>query len=418
MTDLPHIAARIFGTPLVIEHSRAEEVARALGPRLLGLGSAGEPPRPVVAVPGAVATRKPFEITDQGVAVIAVTGTLVHRAAAAMQPASGALTAYTDIEAQVLDAATDPQVRAILLDIDTPGGEANGVFDLANTIREAAEVKPLWAVADEWALSGGYAIACAASRVVLPQKGAVGSVGVLALHLDVSDQDKAEGLRFTTVFAGARKNDFNPHEPLSEEALGVLQAAVDRTYELFVAGVARHRGLTKAGVRQTQAAIYEGEQALAVGFADAVMPFREALAELTETINGRAMGLTRPSSAASAAHNPPRTKETIMSETGRTVRAPGGGAGGASMDYAAACDIAAMCATAGQPEMTARLLAASLTPDQARPLILNAQAAASGPELSSAVQPATEASAWPNGEAPVVTACKALAAQSQRHRQA
>ena len=62
---------------------------------------------------GAVATRKPFEVTDQGIAVIVVTGTLVHRAAAAPQPASGALTAYTNIEAEVLEAATDPRVQAL-----------------------------------------------------------------------------------------------------------------------------------------------------------------------------------------------------------------------------------------------------------------------------------------------------------------
>ena len=217
-----------------------------------------------------------------GVAVIEVSGSLVNRSSG-MDAQSG-LTSYEQLGNEILDAATDPQVRGILLRLDSYGGEANGAWDVASLIEEAARMKPVWAAVDDWALSAGYLLASAADRIWVTRTGGVGSVGIIAMHLDQSGWDAANGLRYTTIFAGDRKNDFNPHEPLSEGARSVLVAEVDRLYGMFVDAVARRRSLSAAAVRATQAGILYGEDSVAQGFADRVGTFRDALAAMTDSL--------------------------------------------------------------------------------------------------------------------------------------
>ncbi|MGC8884875.1 MAG: S49 family peptidase, partial [Bryobacteraceae bacterium] len=110
-------------------------------------------------------------------------------------------------------------------------------------------------------------------------------MGIIAMHLDQSGWDAANGLRYTTIFAGDRKNDFNPHEPLSEGARSVLVSEVDRLYGMFVDAVARRRSLSAASVRGTQAGVLYGEESVAQGFADRVGTFRDALAAMTESLS-------------------------------------------------------------------------------------------------------------------------------------
>ena len=174
-------------------------------------------------------------------------GTLVKRTAG-LDAASG-LTSYADIGVMLESALADPQVAGILLDIDSPGGEASGSFELARRVREAAAVKPIWAIANDSAFSAAYAIASAADRVIISETGGVGSIGVIALHIDQSVKDAHDGYRYTAVTAGSHKNDFSPHEPLSDAAKAELQAEVDRLYGLFVDHVAVMRRLHRGAVR-------------------------------------------------------------------------------------------------------------------------------------------------------------------------
>ena len=153
------------------------------------------------------------------------------------------------------------RVRGILLDVDSPGGEVGGLFDLVTRIRalKAASGIPLWAVANEDALSAAYAIVSAADRIYVTQTGEVGSIGVVAAHVDESGADAQAGLSWSFVFAGQQKVDGNAHEPLSQRARDTIQADVDRLYGEFCALVAANRDLTVEAVRGTQAAIYRGE---------------------------------------------------------------------------------------------------------------------------------------------------------------
>jgi ClpP class serine protease len=149
MTNLPHIASRVFHTPLMIDSKKLAAILAVLAPRL-GL----EPPAVEAALFSEQRSRKPYAVTNGGVAVIEVSGSLVNRASG-MDAQSG-LTSYEQLGNEILDAATDPQVRGILLRLDSYGGEANGAWDVASLIEEAARMKPVWASVDDWALSAGY----------------------------------------------------------------------------------------------------------------------------------------------------------------------------------------------------------------------------------------------------------------------
>jgi signal peptide peptidase SppA len=256
MTNLPHLASRVFHTPLMIDSKKLAAILAVLAPRL-GL----EPPAVEAALLTENRSRKPYAVTDAGVAVIEVSGSLVNRASG-LNAQSG-LTSYEQLGNEILDAATDPQVRGILLRFDSYGGEANGAWDVASLIEEVARMKPVWASVDDWALSAGYLLASAADRIWVTRTGGVGSVGIIAMHLDQSGWDAANGLRYTTIFAGDRKNDFNPHEPLSSEARDVLAAEINRLYGMFVEAVARRRSLSTDDVRATQAGILYGEDSVA-----------------------------------------------------------------------------------------------------------------------------------------------------------
>ncbi len=127
------------------------------------------------------------------------------------------MTSYEKIHEQIEKALVDEKVETILLDIDSPGGEVSGIFDLADFIYEARklEKKKIVAIANDDAYSAAYAIASSAEKVLVTRTSGVGSIGVIASHIDQSAFDQSQGIKYTTVFAGSRKNDLNPHEPIT-----------------------------------------------------------------------------------------------------------------------------------------------------------------------------------------------------------
>jgi signal peptide peptidase SppA len=293
----------------MIARAKLEVILGVLAPRLAG--GALEPIDPESE------PAPQTSITVERIAVVSVIGTLVSRSAY-LDAASGLLS-YGDIGQAIAGAMADPSVRGVLLDVDSPGGEVGGLFDLVEQIREikSAGEKPLWAVANESALSAAYAIASAADRLYVTRTGEVGSIGVVAVHVDESAADAKAGLAWTFMFAGERKIDANAHEPLSERARATIQADVDRLYAEFCALVAANRGISSAAARSTNAAIYRGELAVRAGLADRVGTLDLAIAEM-------ATELDRAASTPSAATNPiPKRSPSMMTkETERTEGDP------------------------------------------------------------------------------------------------
>lgn len=287
----PLLATQLYGVPLLLHPDKAaviEAVFRAHAEgdaESLKIEAFHRPDPQAMAFAAPQFAGKPYVVTQGGVAVLPITGSLVHRTNG-LNAASG-LQSYQDIEQQFMRAVADPDVRAVMLEMDTSGGQSAGVFDLAQRMREAAYAagKPLWAHANEMALSAGYAIAAAADRVLTAKTGALGSIGVVAMHVDQSKKNEKAGYTYTAIAAGAKKTLGSPHAPLSNEARQELQARVDEVYGHFVDHVAALRGLSPDAVRAQEASVYTGQAAVKAGLADAVMSFNEALAALEAQVS-------------------------------------------------------------------------------------------------------------------------------------
>lgn len=181
--QLAHLASRLYGTPLLIARPKLDVILSVLGSRI-GLHTHFPEIETALPVP---APNKASASPHAGIAVIPIYGTLVRRSMG-LEAASG-LMSYAEIDAHLTAALADPQVSGILLELDSPGGEAGGVFELAQRIRAANAIKPIWAHANDAAYSAAYAIAAAADRLTLSQTAGVGSIGVIALHVDQSVKD-------------------------------------------------------------------------------------------------------------------------------------------------------------------------------------------------------------------------------------
>ena len=453
ISSMPHLASRIFGTPLLIHPRKLDVILSVLGPRL-GVAMSDDSQQLIKHLAAQAPPANPTSLTSN-IAVISVSGTLVRRAAA-VDAASG-LTSYSAISAQLAQAVRDPAVNAILLDIDSPGGEAGGAFDLADQIVAARQVKPIWAVANDDAFSAAYAIASAAARVYVTRTGGVGSVGVIALHVDQSQRDAMNGLRYTAVYAGDRKNDMSPHAPLSTDAAQALQAEVDRLYGLFVSTVAANRNLSVQDVQDTEAGLYFAQDAIDVGLADVVGTLDDALIALSEELqtkttsiariqgSGREMGISTPGPSMKRSvcmqndatqtadgqttqdeqHQPADQMRTEPAQSGDATQGTGEPSGAQAQTSAVAqghdikaasaqvLAIAEMCLLAGKSEMTAALIERGVSVDQARKELLAAKASGS-PEISSRILPeaGTQTQAKPE-DSPVVRAAQQRA-QKQR----
>ncbi|CDH24358.1 Peptidase family S49 domain-containing protein [Xenorhabdus bovienii str. kraussei Becker Underwood] len=268
MMNLPHLAQRLFNVPLAIHPRKAEVVMAALTDRLgitkiqAGMDWNDEDE--------SFSRRKRDTGYDvlEGIAVIPVQGTLVQKLGS-LRPYSG-MTGYDGIRQVFLTALHDPKVKGICLDIDSPGGEVAGCFDLADLIYQSRGDKPIHAILNENAYSAAYAIASAADKIYVPRTGGVGSVGVIVIHCDWSQRIKEDGLTVTIITYGDRKAESNPYIKLSDEARQSIQDDIDVMGKLFVSTVARNRGVSEKIIRDTQAACFLAAEGVQLGLADAV----------------------------------------------------------------------------------------------------------------------------------------------------
>ncbi|MBS3018696.1 hypothetical protein DJFAAGMI_01428 [Comamonas sp. PE63] len=349
----PHLADRLFNTPLLLHPQKLDAIIAGLGQRLLGteglqIDAAAISPR--AALPAEMFTTRKGERTErgyrvnEGVAVISAMGGLVHRTR--LEADSSLLIGYNDLAADMEDALAQPEVHAIALVLDSPGGEVSGAFELADRIYAARGRKPIVAVADGMAASAAYLAASAADEVVLTTTSYVGSIGVVMRHVDYSRALANEGINVSHIFAGEHKVDGNPYQPLPTSVREHLQADIEGLYQMFVQAVARHRGMEEQAVRDTRAAVYRGVAGVAarladrIGTADAVISDLSARrarsypagAGMSFQLQGASMGDPQTIQPAAAAPAEPSTA---------TVAAPGAASAAAPVASAAAAAAAA-----------------------------------------------------------------------------
>ena len=394
MTLLPHVAARLFGAPLLIHRPKLDVILSVLGPRVGVSDLAG----PGGFMPPARSPASTAAGGDDKIAVIPIHGTLVRRTVG-LEAESG-LASYAAIASQLDAALANPNAAAILLDIDSPGGESGGVFDLADRIRSAASVKPVWAVANDMAFSAAYALASGASRIFVSRTGGVGSIGVIAMHIDQSAKDAQDGVRYTAVFAGDRKNDLNPHQPITGEAHAFLQGEVNRVYDLFLETVAKHRGVGAEAVAATQAGLFFGKDAVSAGLADAVGSFDDALAQLhasispSPTLHASGSGTFLNLQKDHPMNEQPEagTPAPLLADAAASHIQPTATTAANPFSVADAVEVAQTCALAGRTDLVAGFLEAKVSPAKVRSQLLAVQADSS-PEIVSRIDPNAAAKA-------------------------
>jgi signal peptide peptidase SppA len=261
MKDYIHLHELIFNKPHLCTPEYAETVLAVVGGKF-GIEEGA------FSVQSEAKDQKEQNVNN-GVLTIPILGSMVHRGSS-LDAMSG-INSYQSIQASIQEGLDNPAVKQILLDMDSPGGSVAGAFDLKDFILEAKEQKPIYAIANDTMASAAFLIGSAATKVFATQTAQVGSIGVVAMHMDRSEANKKEGLKPTFIYAGDMKVAGNPHEALKGEALEYIQESVMESYEMFVNAVSENRGIDVQAIRDTEARTFKGSKAKELGLVDDVI---------------------------------------------------------------------------------------------------------------------------------------------------
>jgi capsid assembly protease len=246
-----------------------------------------------------------------GVAVIPLSGVIVPRSNLMSDMSGG--TSLQDFQAAMAAAVADPDVGAIVIDVDSPGGSTDLLTETATRIRGMRGTKPILAVADTLMASAAYWLASQADEISVTPSGFVGSIGVVAMHTDISGANEKLGIKPTLISAGTYKTEGNKNMPLSDEGLAHAQSIVDGMYAAFTLDVAKGRGVAVDQVRGGfgEGRVLAAKDAVKEGLADRV-------ATLEETISHAAQLARSSSGAGTAAYSTggiiPRATNTSSDE--------------------------------------------------------------------------------------------------------
>lgn len=232
---------------------------------------------------------------EDGVAVVPLVGVLAKRANLFHMISGGA--SHQVFARTLAEAAANPRVDAILLEIDSPGGTADGTPAAAAAVAAVRGGKPITTLADGCMCSGAYWIGAYGDEVLASDTIAqIGSIGVAARHIDTSRAEEARGIKVTDIVAGRYKRIDSSHAPLTEEGRSVIQASVDAVYAEFVDAVAHARGRSTAHVLEHMAdgRIFHAKAAREAGLIDGIATREQAIARLRNRVanNSRRRGIT------------------------------------------------------------------------------------------------------------------------------
>ena len=258
---------------------------------------------------------KPF-VFSNGIAFIPIQGVLLHKYNYSWEGATG----YDYIRSRFDAAISDPAVEGIVFDVNSPGGQVAGNFELAEHIFKNRKAKKMMALVDVACYSGAYSLSSAIGRIVATPSGGAGSIGVVMMHVSYKRAYEQFGIDVNLIYAGKHKVDGSPFKELTDEARQRFQASVDRSYNEFVTLVARNRGLESEAVVATEALTYDAKEAKRIGLIDAVQEpvsalaaFRKELSGSTNSTGGNAMSTAAKPEAPTNASN--ETEGTNVTDT-------------------------------------------------------------------------------------------------------
>lgn len=295
--NYPRIAQAVFDTPIAMHPGKAQVAMRTFASQLLGqsvnvnVATFGKNDAEL-NVPDVCAGQlgndliypvhrprdRNLKRTDNGVAVIAVEGTLIHKGGwVGMQSGE---TSYQGLALQVQEAIADEAIKAVVFEFDSFGGQVAGCADIAYQISALSKLKATLGIVNDHALSAGYWLASQCNSIVMAEGGYAGSIGVIVLHQNISKALEKAGVEITILHKGAHKADSNPFEALPDEVRETIEAELDVVGQQFADTVAAGRGskLNAKSALALEAQTYMGKAAVKVGLVDAIARPSEAYA--------------------------------------------------------------------------------------------------------------------------------------------
>lgn len=296
-TKADRIIRAVTETPWAILPEKLEAIQELLELRASGVTLSADEVRARIG-----AAQPPQRGRKGGVAILPLFGVISHRMNLMTQISGG--TSTEQFGAAFDRAMDDPDIRAVVIEVDSPGGSVAGVDELSRKIYDRRDEKPVIAVANTFMASAAYNIGSAAGEVVAAPSAEVGSIGVLMIHFAVPKQLEDRGIEATVIRRPELKAVGNRYEFLTEETRAVLQEGVDEFYTLFVEAVARNRETDPSTVEAEygRGRLLSARQALDVGMVDRIATLEEVLEDLgvdrSDLQNARADSERLPAKAA------------------------------------------------------------------------------------------------------------------------
>lgn len=184
-------------------------------------------------------------------------------------------------------ARDDNRVKAVILKVQSPGGSTNASDIMWNEVTQFKKSgKPVVAFFSGLAASGGYYVSVPADKIIATPETETGSIGVIMYAVDISSKLAKEGVKYTAIKSGSKKDMLSPHKPTEKEDIEIIQRIVDSSYERFVQKVAQGRRMNSPMVRNlADGRIYDAEQALKNGLIDQIGYIEDSF-EVAKTLAG------------------------------------------------------------------------------------------------------------------------------------
>lgn len=189
---------------------------------------------------------------------------------------------YDEIACAAMCLAKEPEVKAVVLDMNTPGGDANGIERASNALDALAAAKPLFTFTASEMCSAGYWLGCSGQQIWAASLSTVGSIGVVAIHKSYQENMAQNGIKVTVMRQGQFKMLMNPFENLPAVAEEMMQTQMSIIYEMFLGRVSDKRNISVSALRDgpAQGQTFLGLQAVKAGLVDQVGDFSKLVTQL------------------------------------------------------------------------------------------------------------------------------------------
>lgn len=299
MKKYPAILGALYNTPHLITPNKFGEIESFLRRRAGGEPSAfefsretGEPMAQLVsATTGETLAIDQMpaagQVQQEFVAVLPLFGTLWQHGGMELEYSGGTSTERWSRQFRRLD--QNAAVKTIVIETHSPGGQCIGVMECADMVRAAREAgrTRIVSVANSQMASAAVWIGTAANEVFVTPGGEIGSVGVVSMHVDYSEQDKAAGVKYTLIATSRAKILGNEYEPLDDEARAMFESDNQVVYQRFVKAMAANRKVTTSKVEKDfgGGGMLWAKEAVAAGLADGVATMPEVLEREVSRLN-------------------------------------------------------------------------------------------------------------------------------------